>query len=135
MQLSTNTIDIPLFEEAVSCGWGGSVYSDDHTYLTLDKTLLKPRSNYIAVRLMGTSMIEKGLYEGDIAVIERRQQPEQGKIALVRLNNNELTLKTVKWEKNGEIWLIPANSKLKPCKIGDQGVEVLGVVALLFRTF
>ena len=53
-------------------------------------------------------MIEKGIFDGDIAIIKKTNNVENGKIAAVITNDNEVTLKSIRFDKN-KIFLIHAN--------------------------
>ena len=63
---------------------------------------------HIALRVKGSSM-EPRIVNGDVVIIRRQETIENGEIAAVFVNGNDVTLKQIKFEDNG-IWLIPFNS-------------------------
>lgn len=69
---------------------------------------LAAAGEYIALRVKGSSM-EPRITEGDVVIIKRQETIENGEIAAVLVNGNDVTLKQVKVEENG-LWLIPFNS-------------------------
>lgn len=71
-------------------------------------TEMTNNGEYIALRVKGSSM-EPRIKEGDVVIIKRQETIENGEIAAVLVNGNDVTLKQVKVEDNG-IWLIPFNS-------------------------
>lgn len=64
------------------------------------------------LRVTGTSM-EPRIYEGDVAIIELCDWVTSGEIAAVRVNNDDTTLKKVKFEQDG-MWLIGFNPSFQP---------------------
>ena len=79
-------------------------------------------------------MIEKGIFDGDIAVIKKTNNVENGKIAAVITNDNEVTLKSIKFDKN-KIYLIPANKSydVKEYKVGE--IQVQGTLSGIIRKY
>ncbi len=63
---------------------------------------------FIALKVKGSSM-EPRIMNGDVVIIKRQSTIENGEIAAVLVNGNDVTLKQVKKEDNG-LWLIPFNS-------------------------
>ena len=63
---------------------------------------------YIALKVKGSSM-EPRIMNGDVVIIRLQKTIENGEIAAVLVNGNDVTLKQVKKEDNG-LWLIPFNS-------------------------
>lgn len=93
---------------------------------------------YIALRVKGSSM-EPRIKEGDVVIIKRQETIENGEIAAVLVNGNDVTLKQVKVEDSG-IWLIPFNSAFphkfytkKECT--DLPVRILGKMVELRAKF
>ena len=81
-------------------------------------------------RVSGDSMIDAGINDGDIAVIDRSLQPADGDI-IVAYINNEFTIKflDLTHQQEGYIELRPANPKYQPIRITDiDQFEVWGVV-------
>ncbi len=63
---------------------------------------------YIALKVKGSSM-EPRITNGDVVIIKLQKTIENGEIAAVLVNGNDVTLKQIKKEDNG-LWLIPFNS-------------------------
>lgn len=101
-------------------------------------TEMTNNGEYIALRVKGSSM-EPRIKEGDVVIIKRQETIENGEIAAVLVNGNDVTLKQVKVEDNG-IWLIPFNSAFphkfytkKEC--ADLPVRILGKMVELRAKF
>ena len=89
---------------------------------------------YFGLKIKGLSMIEKGIFDGDIAIIKKTNNVENGKIAAVITNDNEVTLKSIKFDKN-KIYLIPANKSydVKEYKVGE--IQVQGTLSGIIRKY
>lgn len=89
------------------------------------------KGNYV-LQVVGESMIEASIADGDYVVIEKRQTASPGDIVVACTGEGEATLKYWFPEKN-RVRLQPANRKLKP--IYSRDVKVLGVVVGVVRVF
>jgi repressor LexA len=89
-------------------------------------------SNF-ALRVRGDSMIEDGIRDGDILIITRQPQAENGQ-TVVALVAGEATVKKF-YRRENKIELRPANSRMKSIVAGAEEVEVVGVVMGLLRNY
>ena len=92
---------------------------------------IKHDNNLFALKVQGHSMINAGINDGDLAIIEQCNFADNGKI-VVALINDEATLKTFYKEKN-HIRLQPENNSMEPIIVKD--CSILGVLVGIFRTF
>jgi repressor LexA len=94
---------------------------------------LLPRDREVyALRVRGDSMIEDGVHDGDVVLVERRNMARDGEMVVAVLPDEEATLKRLYREKRG--WrLQPANPALQPLHVDE--VEVRGVVIGVVRRF
>ncbi len=92
----------------------------------LDMLAPVPERCYL-VTVTGESMINLGIFEGDILVVDKYETPADGKIVIASVNG-ELTVKTYRIE-NGEVFLEAANEKYPPIRFASMDeVVVQGVV-------
>ena len=77
-------------------------------------------------------MVDANILDGDIVVIEQSQIAENGERVVVRINQKEVTLKTLRLDQDG-VKLIPANSTMSPIVLNNADVEVLGIVRGVIR--
>ena len=96
-----------LAEEGISAGFPSPADDFKETRISLDRELVKNREATFYARVDGDSMIGAGLEDGDLLVIDRSKNPENGKIA-VCLVDGEFTVKRIKKEKD-KLYLIPEN--------------------------
>ena len=98
--------------------------------LTIDSYLIEHPSKTSLVRVKGDSMIDAGILEGDLAVVEWRSNARPGDIVIAMVDG-EPTLKTLAKDKDG-YWLQPANAAYKPIRAKDK-LEISGVMVGLIR--
>lgn len=106
-----------------------------HDSLDFNRDLIKHPETTFYGRVCGDSMIEAGINDGDIAVIDKSREPHNGSI-VVAFINKEFTIKYLDTthKADGYIELRPANPKYKPIRIdeGDE-FEVWGVVVYTIK--
>ena len=100
-------------------------------YVDFPTVMSRGRANLFALRVMGESMIEAGILDGDIVIVESMQHADDGDI-VVAMIEDEATVKRI-YRDNGRIRLQPANSTMKP--IFADEVTVLGKVIANFRFY
>lgn len=106
--------------------------ADDYLHDSLDfnRDLIKNPEATFYGRVSGDSMIEAGISDSDIAVIDRSLQPVDGDV-IVAFVNGEFTIKylDLKHKEEGYIELRPANANYQPIRIdADDNFRVWGVV-------
>ncbi|HXZ48120.1 MAG TPA: S24 family peptidase [Usitatibacter sp.] len=119
-----------LADSAVQAGLPNPALADGYDLITLDDYLVKVPSKTSLVRVKGDSMIDAGIHEGDLLVVEQQPNANVGDI-VVAIVNNEFTVKYLEREKGGFV-LKPAN-KAYPVLRPKGGFEIFGVMAGLVR--
>ena len=89
------------------------------------------RGPVFAVRVLGESMKDAGILDGDIAIVRQAPQAENKEIVVAVLDGEVTIKRLVKKQKS--IWLYPENPKFKPMKIEDSSFKILGKVIGLHR--
>jgi repressor LexA len=87
------------------------------------------------LRVQGDSMVQAGILDGDMVVVEKRQRAENGAIVVALIDNDEATLKRIRYNRDGSITLVPANPELAPTTYGPERVQVQGVVVGQMRSY
>ena len=124
--------NIPLFEGSVSAGFPSPADDFKETRISLDRELVKNKEATFYARVSGDSMVGAGLDDGDLLVIDRSLNPENGKIA-VCLVDGEFTVKRIKKEKN-KLYLMPENKKYKPIELKEENELIIwGVVEYVIK--
>jgi len=90
------------------------------------------RKETYALRVVGESMIEDNIQDGDIIVVERKESAANGQSVVAMINDEEVTLKKLYIEKEG-VRLQPANSSMSPIYLRNEDVKILGIVSAVIR--
>ena len=121
-----------LAEEGISAGFPSPADDFKETRISLDRELVKNKEATFYARVSGDSMVGAGLDDGDLLVIDRSLNPENGKIA-VCLVDGEFTVKRIKKEKN-KLYLIAENKKYKPIELREENELIIwGVVKYVIK--
>ena len=121
-----------LAEEGISAGFPSPADDFKEIRISLDKELVKNKEATFYARVDGDSMVGAGLEDGDLLVIDRSLNPENGKIA-VCLIDGEFTVKRIKKEKN-KLYLMPENKKYKKIEIKEENELVIwGIVEYVIK--
>ncbi|MDR1419746.1 MAG: transcriptional repressor LexA [Treponema sp.] len=112
---------------------GQPVLTEDNWngYISLSRSMLKRKQNLFMVNVRGDSMSGAGVMDGDLAIVEKLESPDNGEI-VVAVVNEAITLKRFFRESN-RIRLQPENPAYMP--IYSQNVRVLGRLALIIRSY
>ena len=129
----SDVISIPLIG-TIAAGEAIEAIEQTSDFISIPSSMTSPNSKYFGLKVKGLSMIDKGIFDGDIAVIRKTNNVENGKIAAVLTNDNEVTLKTIKFDKD-KVILIPANESYQKTeyKIGE--IQVQGTLSGIIRKY
>ena len=133
MKLITGEFEEQLrlqFAPSIRAGFPSPAEDYLHDSIDFNRDLIKHPEATFYGRVEGESMINAGICNGDIAVIDRSLEAEDGDV-VVGYINNEFTIKylDLTHKKDGYIELRPANDAFKPIRIDeDENFEVWGVV-------
>lgn len=100
-------------------------------YIKLQEPIVKAGYDYFALHVKGDSMIEAGILDGDLAVIQQKSTAINGEI-VVAVIDDSVTLKRF-FREPSRIRLQPENSSYRP--IYCQDVRILGTLANIIRTY
>lgn len=95
--------------------------------------LLPRGADVYALRVRGDSMIEDGIRDGDVVLVEKRSTAHNGQTVVAVLPDEEATLKRFYREPDGSVRLEPANAALQPIRVPR--VDVRGVVVGVVRRY
>ena len=102
--------------------------------LDLKELIVHNESATYYLEVVGNSMINAGIFNGDILVVDRSYEPLDNSI-LVCFIDGEFTVKKVK-KISGDLYLMPENPDYKPIKINEfSDLKIFGVVSWAFHNF
>lgn len=99
-------------------------------YFTLPAYLIPNNKEVFTLLVSGTSMINAGILDGDIVIVERKNTARNGEIVVAMTDENEVTLKTF-YKEDGYFRLQPQNDTMAPIIL--QNVTILGKAIGLYR--
>lgn len=121
-----------LANEAISAGFPSPAEDFKELKISIDQEVVKNESATFFARVDGESMQGAGLDDGDLLVIDRSKEPENGKIAVCFIDG-EFTVKRLKVKDNC-IYLMPENSKYKPLKVTSENQLIIwGIVTYVVK--
>lgn len=91
-----------------------------------------PADHYV-LEVIGESMIDEGIHEGDLVVVQRRELADPGEM-VVALVGSEATLKRI-YPEGERVRLQPANRNMEPIYVPAEDVRIQGIVVGLMRRF
>jgi repressor LexA len=101
--------------------------------LELTPDIADPRRDLFALEVQGDSMVDDLVGDGDILIVERRQEAHRGQMAVVHLlDRNEATLKRF-YPEGRRVRLQPAHPTLEPIYVDARDVQVQGRVVAVIR--
>ena len=125
-------MELPLFQSKVSAGFPSPAEDYEEQKLDLNKKLVKHQSSTFFITVQGYSMINAGINDGDMLIVDRSIRPTNNSIA-VCVMNGEFTVKRISNTKEG-LYLIPENQAYKPIKVSDdKNFQVWGVVSYIIK--
>ena len=103
-------------------------------YLNIPDHMIKNNNQHYALKVSGTSMIDAGILDGDLAILEKTSEVNNGDIVVALIDGQEATLKRIR-RKTNSIALEPANKKFETRIFGLGRVEIQGKLVGIIRNY
>ena len=114
---------------------GRPIEALSHTeFLPIPDFLLSKRPCY-ALTVKGESMINIGIMDGDMVIIEKRDSARNGEVVVALINGEEATLKRLQNNNDGSVTLHPENSTMQAMSFAADAVQIQGVLVSLLRRY
>lgn len=123
-------VELPLLG-LIAAGQPIEAIEDRQETLAVPAEIAPSGQSYV-LRVMGSSMIEDGILDGDYVIVERNFYPNNGDVVVALINNSAATLKKYYRERD-RIRLQPANSSMSPIFVKNPAIQ--GVVRAIIRKF
>lgn len=124
-------VDVPLLGK-VTAGNPIEAIEIPNEYFSIPASMINGKKEVFTLRVSGESMINVGIYDGDIVIVERRNTASNGEKIVAMTEENEVTVKTY-YKENGHFRLQPENDTMTPIILDK--VSILGKVIGLYRKF
>lgn len=129
IQEKENVVDVPLLGK-VTAGTPIEAIEMPDEYFSLPANLITTKNDVFTLKVSGESMINVGIYDGDIVIVERRDTARNGETVVAMNENNEATVKTF-YKEDGYFRLQPENDTMEPIILKE--CTILGKVIGLYR--
>ena len=130
-------LELPLYLSRVPAGFASP--ADDHVEAKIDlqeHLVRNPAATYLG-RIEGDSLVEFGIHDGDMVVVDRSVEPVDGKFVVAALNGEFLVKKLRVTGKNGNrrVWLVSGHDDYPPIEVLEgHELVIWGVVTQIIRT-
>ena len=129
---TSNEADVWLAGEGISAGFPSPADDFKEVRISLDRAVVKNKAATFYARVAGQSMVGAGLDDGDLLVIDRSLEPQDGKIAVCFVDG-EFTVKRLKVAEDC-VWLMPENEQYKPLQVTkDNELMIWGIVTHVLK--
>ena len=133
INVNENEKDLP-FLGRIAAGNPIEAITGSFEQISVPNYLINNKDEHFTLEVTGDSMIEAGIYDGDIVVIRKMEVANSGDIVVALIDHNEVTLKRFRSFKNS-IALEPANKNYKIRIFGEDRVKIQGKLVGLIRKF
>ena len=123
---------LPLYGR-IAAGLPIEALADTNSMIEVPGVLLGSGEHYV-LQVVGESMIEAGIHDGDYAVVQRCEDADTGDIVVALVEDREVTLKRLR-RKGASIALEPANPKFEIRIFGPHQVTIQGRMVGLLRRY
>ena len=126
-----DVVEVPLLGK-VTAGNPIEAIERPNEFFSLPAFLVPKQKEVFTLDVSGESMINAGIFDGDIVIVQKQNTARNGDIVVAMTVDNEVTLKTY-YKENGYFRLQPENDKLEPIILDS--VTILGKAIGLYRKF
>ena len=123
---------LPLYGR-IAAGQPIEALADTTTMIEVPGVLLGQGEHYV-LQVVGQSMIDAGIHDGDYAVVQRCDDAENGAVVVAMIDDNEVTLKRLR-RRGASIALEPANKDFEIRIFGPHQVKIQGRLVGLMRRY
>lgn len=126
------TSGLQFFETRVQAGFPSPAQGEYADSIDLNRALINNPAATFCARVIGNSMVDAGINEGDLLIIDRSLTPQNGNIAVCFVDG-DFTVKRLSVREDG-IYLTPANSQFPELKVDEEShFQVWGVVSHIIK--
>lgn len=132
-QGNLNSFEIPIVGR-VAAGYPILAEENIEGTLAIDASLISSKANCFGLKVRGDSMINAGIFEGDLVIVDQGHNVKKGDI-VVALLHDEATLKRYD-RKDDKIFLVPENQNYSPIEVSNkEDFSIVGKIIGVFRFY
>lgn len=129
LDVSNDVVEVPLLGK-ITAGNPIEAIEKPDEYFSLPAYLIPKNKEVFTLNVSGCSMINAGILDGDIVIVEKQNIARNGEIVVAMTDDNEVTLKTF-YKEDGYFRLQPENDTMEPIILNN--VTILGKAIGLYR--
>ena len=129
LEKNEGVVDVPLLGK-VTAGTPIEAIETPDEFFSLPISLVNNKNEVFTLKVSGESMINVGIFDGDILIVEKRNTARNGETVVAMNSEGEATVKTF-YKENGYFRLQPENDTMEPIILKE--VTILGKVVGLYR--
>ncbi len=125
---SRSPLELEYSADGVHAGFPSPAQDCTET-IDLNKELISHPATTFYARAVGDSMVDKGISDGDLLIVDKSLTPQEGNVVVAYLDG-EFTLKTLHYDDRGSgAWLVPENASYPAIRVtADNDCVIWGVV-------
>lgn len=121
----SSELELAFAEQGIRAGFPSPAQDYLTESIDLNKELVKHPATTFYARAVGDSMKDCGIDDGDLLVIDKSLEPQEGDI-IVAYVDGEFTLKKVRLDTHGKcLWLMPANEEYSPIRVTEENSFII----------
>lgn len=124
-------VKVPLLGK-ITAGSPIEAIERPNEFFSLPANLIPAKETIFTLNVSGESMINAGIFDGDIVIVQKQSTARNGDIVVAMTDENEVTLKTY-YKENGHFRLQPENDTMAPFIFDN--ITILGKAIGLYRKF
>ena len=130
----STVLELPFADGGIKAGFPSPAQDYLTDAIDLNRDIIKHKESTFYARVSGDSMKDAGIGDGDIAVVDKALDANDGDF-VVAFIDGEFTIKQFKKDKSGEFgWLVPQNSDYSPIKVtADNDFLIWGVITFTIK--
>lgn len=126
------TVGLQFFEGRVQAGFPSPAQGEYADTIDLNRALISNPAATFCARVIGNSMVDAGINEGDLVIIDRSLTPHDGSIAVCFIDG-DFTVKRISIRDDG-VYLTPANATFPELKVPEESsFQIWGVVSHIVK--
>lgn len=126
------TVGLQFFEGRVQAGFPSPAQGEYADTIDLNRALISNPAATFCARVIGNSMVDAGINEGDLLIIDRSLTPYDGSIAVCFIDG-DFTVKRISIRDDG-VYLTPANATFPELKVPEESsFQIWGVVSHIVK--
>ena len=127
-------LPLPFADNGVRAGFPSPAQDYISASIDLNKELIRHPASTFYARVVGDSMAEEGITEGDILIVDKSIEPQHGDLAVCCIDG-EFTLKRLRFVGVNRIFLMPSNRRYHPIEVTPENdFMVWGVVVYTIKS-